>query len=105
MTILEELATIEPGLRRRYFLTDHAREIERAVELGELPASESWDPEARWPWLGWRGAPQPEAAGRSLSHLQHLENLPVADRLKFYRAHRNEICYELATFREGHNHF
>ena len=65
MTILEQLQQIELGLRRRHFLTDHRQEIARAIALGELPEAPAWDPEARWPWLGWRGAPHPEAASRA----------------------------------------
>ena len=103
MTILEELATIPPGLPRRYFLTDHRREIERAICLGELPEAPAWDPVARWPWLHREGAPQPAAASRALSHVQTLENLPLGERCKFYREHRNEIRCELESFRESRN--
>jgi hypothetical protein len=105
MTILEELLSLEPGLRRRYFLQDHAKEIARALSLGEMPATPAWNPEERWPWIRWRPAPREGAAGRSFPSLQHLETLTPRDRLKFYRANRDAIRYELETFREGHNHF
>ena len=105
MTILEELETIEPGLRRRHFLADHRKEIERAISLGEWPETKPWDPNDRWPWLRWRGAPREGAAARSIPHLQQLETLPPRERLKFYRANRTAVLDELATFREGHNHF
>jgi hypothetical protein len=106
MTILEQLQTIEPGLRRFYFMQDHAKAIERAIALGELPAPPAWDPIARWPWIRWRGAP-PEgiAASRSPTHVQYLETLPMGERQSFFRKHKTAIRDELAQIREGAQRF
>jgi hypothetical protein len=98
VTILEQLEAIEPGLRRHYFLKDHAEEIRRAVALGEWPATTPWDPRERWSWLRWGERPGAPGAASAHKVLTDFSALPFAERAQIYRRNKDVILQELENF-------
>jgi len=102
--ILEQLEATEPGLERHYFLKDHGEEIQRAFQLKQFPERPPWDPQTRWHWLGWgKGSPLPPPAAASARQvITAFESLPMRERHKIYRRHKDTILQLLETLRVEH---